>query len=52
MGDRSVQGYSQPSQTWQPSMLSPSQYGNPTQQMSNWQMPQDKRWIQFTTKHS
>jgi hypothetical protein len=40
LGDRSVQGYRQPSQTWQPSMLAPQQYGNPTPVMSNWQMPQ------------
>ena len=40
LGDRSIQGYRQPSQTWQPSMLSPNQYGNPTPQMDNWQQPQ------------
>ena len=40
LGDRSVQGYSQPSQTWQPSMLAPKQYGNPIPTMSNWQMPE------------
>ena len=40
LGDRSIQGYRQPSQTWQPSMLSPNQYGNPTPQMGNWQQPQ------------
>ena len=39
-GDRSIQGYRQPSQTWQPSMLSPNQYGTPTPQMPSWARPQ------------
>lgn len=39
-GDRSVQGYTQPSQTWQPSMMASAQYGSPTPQMANWQMPE------------
>ena len=40
LGDRSVQGYTQPTQTWQPPMMSANQYGSPTPVMSNWQMPQ------------
>ena len=39
-GDRSIQGYTQPSQTWQPSMMASAQYGSPTPQMANWQMPE------------
>lgn len=39
-GDRSIQGYTQPSQTWQPAMMSANQYGSPTPQMANWQQPQ------------
>ena len=48
LGDRSIQGYTQPSQTWQP-MLSPSQYGSPTPQMSNWQMPQNNAGYNLRT---
>ena len=40
LADRSIQGYTQPTQTWQPTMMSANQYGSPTPQMASWQQPQ------------